>query len=141
MVRTRRAFTYVKPISLSICRVPTPSTRRGIFMGKCDGRRAIWILVLELCSRRRALEPAVRAGIERTKFQDFCEPYRRMEFALHILEGVYGWKVGQAPLWSARLNTYLSLIINSPISFSTFSPESNNISLPVSISVQNMSSS
>ena len=102
MVRVKRAFAYVKPISLSICRVPTPSTRRGIFMGKCGDRRAIWILVLELCSRRRALEPAVRAGIERTNFRDFCEPYEKMRFALYILEGVYGWKVGQAPLWSAR---------------------------------------
>ena len=71
-------------------------------MGKSGDGRVIWILVLELCSRRWALEPAVRAGIERTNFRDFCELYGRVEFALHILEGVYGWKVGQAPLWSAR---------------------------------------
>lgn len=64
----------VKPLSLSTCRVPTPSTRRRLVMsvarhilGKTNSERAFNILRRDMWKGERVLEPAVRPGGEPAK--------------------------------------------------------------------------
>lgn len=62
--RHKAGARYVKAKSVYVCRVPGPSTRGGVFMGKCGNGLAFNILRRDICSLERALEPAVRAAKE-----------------------------------------------------------------------------
>ena len=98
--RRKAGARYVKPKSLSTCRVPTPSTRRRIFSGKTNSERAFNILERDMWGAKLALEPAVRAGIERAKPNSFRKKlglWWKWVFTLEIWRGRIGGRSGKLP--------------------------------------------
>ena len=105
-------------------------------MGKLSGPGFQGFLLRYKWTQTRSLEPALRAGNERM-FRDFlrcpvCGPLQIERTVGFSFAGVRPRTYVLGPI-----TPYLSLIVNSPMSFSTLRSESNNTSLPVSMSAQN----